>query len=199
MNEKRMAGDYEVFEAISVGKREVVMGENPNAKEGERFLCALCEANELFFRYENAEVSDNYLEILELFGQRVKEQAVVLRIALSIPEQHGIDDRMLTREDCAPVTDADNLNGQVIVIDPEALKREYQRATHQYYLCTGGFGASPNSRGRACFCVNLYDGAKTRFDRSDVLGVAAKESLPRWAIAGLERAEKDKSHERECR
>ena len=131
MNEKRMAGDYEIFEAISVGKREIVLGENPNAEKNERYLCAFCEPNELFCRYTDAQVSDNYLEILELFGQRVKEQAVVLRIALNIPTQHGIDDRMLTREDCAPVTDADNLNGQVIVIDPEALKREYQRATHQ--------------------------------------------------------------------
>lgn len=29
--EKRMAGDYEVFEAISIGTKEIVMGESPNA------------------------------------------------------------------------------------------------------------------------------------------------------------------------
>lgn len=194
-----MAGDYEIFQAISVGKREVVLGENRNAEKGERFLCAFCETNELFCRYDDARVSDDYLEILGLFGQRVQEQAEVLRIALSIPEQDGIDDSMVTGENCLPLLETDDLNGKVIVISPDTLKREYQRATHQYYLCTGGFGASPNSRGRACFCTSLYDGSTTRFDRSDVLGITEKENLPHWAAEGLDRAEKHKNHERECR
>lgn len=37
-------------------------------------------------------------------------------------------------------------------------------------MAASGFAASPNSRGSACYCVNLFSGKSTRFERSDVLG-----------------------------
>jgi len=71
------------------------------------------------------------------------------------------------------------------VIKPEVLRREYRRATSQIVYCDGGFGASPNSRGSACHCVNLFTGKGTRFERSDVLGILKEEQLPKWAKTGL--------------
>ena len=44
------------------------------------------------------------------------------------------------------------------------------------------------ARGRSCFCTYLYDGRKTSFYRSDVLGVISPDALPQWAKAGLEKA-----------
>ena len=63
-------------------------------------------------------------------------------------------------------------------------------------LCTGGFGAQPNPRGRTCYCVSLYDGSKTCFYRSDVLGTIEPEKLPEWAKAGLERAKEIAANEK---
>ena len=38
-NEKRMIGDYEILTSIRVGKYEIVLAENPDAVQYERFLC----------------------------------------------------------------------------------------------------------------------------------------------------------------
>ena len=93
----------------------------------------------------------------------------------------------------------DDLHNKVILIKPEVFKPEYQRATWQYQLCTGGFGASPHSRGTACYCINLYNGKEDRFERQDVLGVVDREQLPDWAKEGLKQAEKQRKHDREAR
>ena len=71
-------------------------------------------------------------------------------------------------------------------IKQEVLRPEYRRATSQLQLCTGGFGASPNSRGTACYCTELYSGKTSCFQRSDILGTIAPEKLPEWAKHYLE-------------
>ena len=58
-------------------------------------------------------------------------------------------------------------------------------ATRQIKLCVGGFGASPHSRGSACYCVDLYSGKESRFERWDILGTLEPEELPKWAELGL--------------
>jgi hypothetical protein len=184
--EKRMAGDYEVFQAISVGTKEIVMGESPNAKQDERYMCAYCTTNEIFAQYSGVMVSDDYTEILELFQERVRDETQKLREELSQPEREGIDDRPVKDTGYIPVECDDDLNGKVVVIRPDVLKREYQRATRQYQLCTGGFGASPNSRGSACFCTNIYSGQNNRFERRDVLGIVPEDLMPKWVREKLE-------------
>ena len=58
--EKRMAGDYEIFQAISIGTKEIVMGESPNAAQDERYMCAYCTTNDIFAQYSGVMVSDDY-------------------------------------------------------------------------------------------------------------------------------------------
>ena len=82
------------------------------------------------------------------------------------------------------------------------VRREYRRATRQLKLCMGGFGASPHSRGSACYCVDLYTGKESRYERMDVLGTIQPEDLPDWAKHGLtaiqqEQAKKKTTKERE--
>ena len=48
MEEKRMAGDYEVIQAVHIGDREVVLGENPQDETGMKYMCAFCQQNALF-------------------------------------------------------------------------------------------------------------------------------------------------------
>ena len=197
--EKRMAGKYEIFQSISVGAAEVVIGENPDAAPGEHYLCALCVTNELFAQYSSMEVSDDYAEIMALYGQRIQEQTEKLREELSKPKQEGIDDRPVSKDGCIPIYDFDDLHNRVILVRADVFKREYQRATCQYQLCTGGFGASPNSRSTACYCINLYTGQESRFERQDILGIVSPEQMPQWAKTGLDRAEKKKHHNKEAR
>ena len=94
------------------------------------------------------------------------------------------------------------MHGKIVVIKPEVLRREYRRATRQLKLCLGGFGASPHSRGSACYCVDLYTGKESRYERMDVLGTIQPEDLPGWAKHGLtsiqqEQAQKKTTKERE--
>ena len=199
MKEKRMAGDYEIFQATGIGGEEIVMGESPNAKPKERYMCAYCTMNELFAQYSGVMVSDDYGEILELFSERVREAAEKLREELSQPEREGIDDQPVKNTGFIPIESEDDLKGKVIVIRADVLKREYRRATRQYQLCTGGFGASPNSRGSACFCTNIYSGKDWRFERQDVLGIVSEKQMPDWVKARLSRLEKERKRDRDAR
>lgn len=182
--EKRMAGDYKIIQAFHIGDREIVIGENTNAAPDERFMCAYCERNEIFALHSEVMVSDDYTEIVQLFGQRIIDQAKKVQQELFKPSFQGIDNEPIT--ECNRITYKDDLHNRVVVIKPNVLRREYQHATHQLVLVTGGFGASPNSRGSACFCVNLYTGESGRFERQDILGTLNEDQLPKWAQYGLD-------------
>ena len=200
--EKRMVGGYEIIHALHIGDREIVLGENPSAPEDERYVCAFCQQHEIFANYTEVMVSDDYPELVKLFGERVAEQAEKTRIALNGPKIQGIPNSAITAEDCEQVSYQEDIRGKVVVIRPEVLRREYRRATRQLKLCMGGFGASPHSRGSACYCVDLYTGKESRYERMDVLGTIQPEDLPGWAKHGLtaiqqEQAKKKTAKERE--
>lgn len=182
---KRMAGDYEIIHAMHIGDQEIVVGENPAAAARQMYMCAFCEQNEIFARYDEVLCSDDYAEIIGIYGQRVAEQAEKTRIELKGPKIQGIANEPITAAGCMPITSDDDLNGKVVVIRPEILRREYRRATNQVMLCDGGFGASPRSRGSACYCVNLYTGKTSRFERRDILGILKEEQMPKWAKHAL--------------
>lgn len=184
-DEKRMAGDYEIIQSVHIGDREIVLGENPENQDGQKYMCAFCTANELFARYDEVLASNDYPEIVKIYGERVAAQAEKTRVELMAPKIQGIPNAALTAKDCTPVSYDDDLNGKVVVIKPEVLRREYRMATRQVKLCVGGFGASPHSRGSACYCVDLYSGKETRFERRDILGTLEPGKLPQWAELGL--------------
>lgn len=149
-------------------------------------MCAYCQQNELMALYNDVQVSGDFCEIVKLYGERLSQQAEKTRAALSKPKIHGINTTPLTKADCTPLSYDEDLNDRVVVIRPEVLRREYQMATRQIKLCTGGFGAYPHSRGSACYCVDLYSGKSARFERQDILGTLKIEQLPEWARLGLE-------------
>ena len=190
---KRMAGDYVIIHALHIGDREIVLGENPAGVGDERYMCAFCETNTLLANYTEVMVSDDYPELVKLFGERVAEQAEKTRIELNGPKLQGIPNAPITAEGCEVIGHGHDLRGKIVVIKPEVLRPEYRRATCQLHLCNGGFGASPNSRGSACSCTELYSGKISRFERRDILGIIAPEKLPKWAkhyLEGIKQAEK---------
>lgn len=195
--EKRMACDYEIIHAFHIGDKEIVIGENVNTIGDERYMCAFCDRNEIFGLYSDLWVSDDFCEIVKKYAERLSEQAEKTRVALFTPIFQGIDITPVLKAECTPVSSKDDLNGKIVVIKQDVLRQEYRRSTNQIKLCTGGFGAYPNSRGSACYCVDLYSRTTSRFERQDIMGTLQPEQLPQWAAIGLERyqqEQKRKSH-----
>ena len=195
-NEKRMVGDYEVIQAFQFGDREVVLGENLNAPPGELFLCAYAQRNDLFVQYFDAVVSDSYVEIAKLYVDRVVQQTDKTIAEMQYPHLEGVDRSIIAKEDYEPVYYEDELRDKIVVIKPEVLRREYRQGPYQLRLCTGGFGASPKSRGNACFCRDLLTGKTSRFERLDIAGIMPMDKLPTWAKKGLEICKQRQAAER---
>ena len=133
-----------------------------------------------FGRYYHADTS---LPDLERFiGQTLEEyQALAL-----FGKQH-----------CDSSAWSESLEGKVLVLSPNVLKEEYWTQQNQLWLCTGGFGAEPNARGRAVYGICLGDGEQTRWDRQDFIGVLEEAYLPEWAAERLEslRAQNEQENE----
>lgn len=183
--ENRMAGDYEIIQSVYVGDREVVLGENLADTSGGKYLCSLCQHSDLGAYHQEVFTSDSYLEVMKVFGERIVKQAEKVRLELSAAEEQGVSVAPLSAADCIRLSPSDDLERKIVVIRADVLRREYQTATHQLKYCIGGFGASPNSRGSALFCVDLFSAEESRFERWDVLGTMTPEMLPEWAKHGL--------------
>ena len=195
-NGKRMVGDYTVLCAVNIGSREIILAENEQDKNGERFLCCYGERNDIFERFTECAVGDDYIDAALFFAECIKQDAERFRAEV---EKLNIPVTVITQADCIPDHYKNDINGKIIAINPAILKPEYQRADRQLFLVTGGFGASANARGSAVFCKNLYDGKNTRYERMDVLGEVKPERMPDWAkekAAAFSRTIQGKDHER---
>lgn len=102
--QKRMAGDYEIIHALQIGDQEIVVGENQANTDGQKYMCAFCQRNDFFALHEEVLCSDDYPEIIGIFGRRVAEQAERTRIALNGPKIQGIANAPITAADCTPIS-----------------------------------------------------------------------------------------------
>ena len=93
---KRMAGDYEIFQAVHIGDKEIVLGENPQDTTGAEYMCAFCQNNALFDLYSDVMCSNDFPEIAELFGRRIAEQAHSMQAELNKMKAEGISDHIIT-------------------------------------------------------------------------------------------------------
>lgn len=175
MEKKRMIEDFEIIHSIQIGAREVVVGVSPELE----FMCCFCTQDDIAEHYSEAMSSNDYLEIMKLYADRLKGQIAAVqaqRNTLHIP----LD--MLSREHCFPLLDGDDITNKVVAVRPTSLRYEYQRADCQLILVTGGSGARSNPRGTAVYGVNVFTGRRTgRWRRGDVLGEVRPECLPQWA------------------
>ena len=201
MDEKRMVGDYTVINSMYIGHREIILGENPKAASGERYVCCYAERVLFYEQYLEAQVSDDFAEIVKLYGERVTQAAdEIMKETEKVASEIGMNDE-ITAKDCKSISSDYAIEDKVIVIRGNVLRPEFRHASHQLMLCTGGFGAQKNARGRTCYCISLYSGKQTSFYRGDVLGVIDKRALPEWAEIGLQNAleirQNEKSHPNE--
>jgi hypothetical protein len=173
-------GGYEIIQSVEIGGMEVVVAENPDA---ERPYMAWRRSLGQPFGAESYMLptySGDYLEVLREF---IRAQSVCAdNLGLDRAYRGGpLDDYPLTCGDCVPGGMEDDIKGKVVAVRAESLSPEYRARSHQAMLVTGGFGCSPEARGRAVFGVNVYSGEQERWDRADILGVISEATLPAWA------------------
>lgn len=190
-DEKRKIGEYTVLSAVNVGEKEIILASNEQSTDGEKYLCGFVERNDLFELCSECMVSDDYIEIVHLFGSRVANEAELFREQV---EKLDIPVAVITEADCIPDHYTKDINGKIIAIDPKVLKPEFRRADRQLYLVTGGFGASANSRGSAVFCTNLHTGESTRYERMDIMGEVKPDCMPDWAKEKTQELSRSKRH-----
>ena len=73
--EKRMIENYEVISSVHIGDKEIVLAIDENNTYGEKYMTCFAERNELFERYTEGQVSDDYAEIVKIFGSRISNSA----------------------------------------------------------------------------------------------------------------------------
>lgn len=135
--EKRTVGGYEIKQSFRIGDKEVLLGENLNEPNGDSYMCCFAETNALYERYSDAVACDDYLKIAELYTMRLSEQIKQLEAkAKSIT----VDTSLITPNMCESIDDRD-LENEVIVLKPTALRAEYRLAPYQILYCNGGNGA----------------------------------------------------------
>lgn len=185
---KRMMESYEISHGIHIGDKEVVLG--VDEKSEMPYLCAFYTSNEIFGSYTDCIVGDDYVEIVELFAERVKAQCEKIqeeRAKATVPRE------VITADMCLPLKSGDSLEGKAAAVRADSIRPEYRSAEHQLVLVTGGNGARGGARGNACFCTNLYTGKRSRWERYDIQGEVKPECLPDWAKERLAEIQKQEN------
>ena len=88
-------------------------------------------------------------------------------------------------EHCAGDPFVLDYEGKVLVLSPDTLRESHWTPRDQLWLAEYGFGCSPQARGQAVYAVCLGDGEKTRWNRTDFIGVLDEQYLPDWAAEKL--------------
>lgn len=199
MKKKRIFCDYTIEQGIFLGNKEVLLGVDEKKMQEHRFMVCYCSYDNPFSAPWPTEAvgTDNYLEAMQVFLDRVQAQVELVR---GEQEKYKFDMTPFTIDDCIPDARNQNIVGKVVVINTEPKRYEYQHSAYQLVLADGGNGAT-GGRGQAVFGICLATGERARWERYDVLGEIRPERMPDWAkeaLAKIQTQEK-KPHSREER
>ena len=175
----RKAGDYIIKQSMKIGGREVVLGENMEDKDGRFYFVADFESNEIFERYTNAFVSNDYVEMAGMFAERITEEIEKLK-----HNRSDLSMDVITKEACIPINN-ETFVGKIIVIRPQSLSPEYRNEQYQIVRCTGGNGAKADGLGTSVFCKEMFTGEEVKYRRANVMGILKEEHYPDWLKSKL--------------
>jgi len=181
---KRMVGKtgYEIKQAIHIGDKEIVYGENMQEENGNFYFVSDYTHNELLGEYSHCVVGDDYLELMQEFTSRVNGQIEAVRAE---HEKSAIPPNLFTAEHCYTHDYKQNITGKVMAVRAEVFRKEYQRGEYQLVLVTGGNGALPNPIGTKVYYKRLSDGHEGYVRRHEILGEIKPECMPDWAVKKL--------------
>lgn len=177
-DEKRTVRGYEIKSAVFIGNKELLLGVNMNNSEGEYYMTCYAERDFIIETYTDARVSDNFLEIAEIFAARLKEQ---VETTIAAQDEICKERKIITSKMCNTYIFSESLVGKILVINPNELRPEYRTDINQIIFCKGGNGANPYGHGTSIYGDYLATGKKTMFHRSDILGELKPEYYPKWA------------------
>jgi len=193
--EKEIIEGYAVESSVWVGNKRFVFAISEDQKEPMRYLKCIAIPEELFIRYEEAFVCDDYFDAMKLYTDDIVAEIELLKNAR---DQIGLENvNCFQKEDLIPINSSMNLSGQIVAIDETAISDGYRDIAHQLFYVNSGFGVSAYSRGNACFGWNLYSGEKGRIERYDIIGIVPADKLPDFAKKTMEvirKQEKEKSN-----
>ena len=183
---KEMINDYAVKNEVFVGNRRYLFAVHTDEKEPQRFLKCQCYDDDLFRHYVNAVTSNDFVECMKLYLADISaavEKVEKDRAAI------GLEDiSCLKGSDLLSASRDKNIEGKVVAIGEKWLCDGFKDISHQLYFVKGGNGAQSNSRGNACFSINLYTGEDTRIERYEVLGEVPEDKIPDFAKEHLANA-----------
>ena len=183
---KEMINDYAVKNEVFIGNRRYLFAVHTDDKEPQRFLKCQCYDDELFRHYVNAVTSNDFVECMKLYLADISaavEKVEKDRAAI------GLEDiSCLKGSDLLSASRDKNIEGKVVAIGEKWLCDGFKDISHQLYFVKGGNGAQSNSRGNACFSINLYTGEDTRIERYEVLGEVPEDKIPDFAKEHLANA-----------
>lgn len=193
-NEKRMIDTYVIEQSIFIGDKEVLFGVD-KAKEYPYMVCYCSYDNPLSVPWATKAIgTDDYLEAMQVFTDRVQEQLERTRAG---QEKFRFDMTPFNIDDCIPDDKGKSIMGKVVVLNAEPKRYEYQHSAYQLVLVDGGNGASGRGIGQGVFGTQLASGERARWERFDVLGEIKPKRMPDWAkenLAKIQQQEKAKKN-----
>jgi len=187
--EKRNIDGYIEIDSFQIASRIVVLAEKPDVDE-PYLVCNIKWDNP--FNIEEAydcAVTGDYLEAVGEFTKRINDFVAAIE---SDRQQSGLPRYILAANDCIPDSKKMNWEGKAIIINAQTLSPEYRCVEHQVALCTGGFGANPNSRGNAVYIKEILSGEQCRHERYNILGLADPAKMPEWVNKRLAELQDEK-------
>lgn len=85
------------------------LAENEQSANGERFLCCYGERNDIFERFTECAVGDDYIDAALFFAERIKQDAERFRAEV---EKLNIPVTVITQADCIPDHYKNDINGK---------------------------------------------------------------------------------------
>ena len=104
---------------------------------------------------------------------------------------------LFDQKHCEPDSREQDYTRKVLVLSTDTLREACWSPQNQLWLAESGFGCSPTARGRSILCTCLGDGERTRWNRSEFIGVLKDEYLPDWAKESLKQYQRPEQAEKQ--
>ena len=88
---------------------------------------------------------------------------------------------IIDRSECKPLSD--NIEGKLVVINPDFFKPEFRDAKYQIVLATGGFGCDASKMGNAVFVTECCENPESyRQERYNLIGEPTEKMIKEWKL-----------------
>lgn len=177
MSEERKIGSYTVVQSCDVGDTVVLLGEDLGRLNGK--YCVATVPRELPAFGADPKIialNNEYLPMLETYASTIQKESQRMQLARRALE---VPDGLIDPEDLHTIHDV-NLEGRLVCLRPDSLRKVYRTQAYQVILAESGFGCASDGRGGKIYGTEVATGEEVCYNRSEVQGVFDQNDLPRW-------------------